>query len=125
MITPEIAAFVVKEYLLPMFESDGKRLIAKKQNDKRQSFRAYNSQMNSPTKLDTGNSSSVNEDLNKLMDKDYNQLEFDAPGRKNTKLAGFGNKTVFCELKLSEILLGDIDVYKEEIVRLRERIESE
>ena len=31
MITPEIAAFVVKEYLLPMFESDGKKLLAKKQ----------------------------------------------------------------------------------------------
>ena len=27
MITPEIAAFVVKEYLLPMFESDGKKLM--------------------------------------------------------------------------------------------------
>ena len=106
-----------------MFESDGKRLIAKKQNDKRISkFGAYNSQMNSPTKLDT---SSLNDDLNKLMDKDYNQLEIGAPGRKTAQLAGFGNKTVFCELKLSEILLGDIDVYKEEIVRLRERIESE
>ena len=44
MITPEVAAFVVKEYLLPMFESDGKRLIAKKQNDKRfRKFGAYNS----------------------------------------------------------------------------------
>jgi len=31
MITPEIAAFVVKEYLLPMFESDGKRILSKKQ----------------------------------------------------------------------------------------------
>ena len=30
MISPEIAAFVVKEYLLPMFESDGKRLLSKK-----------------------------------------------------------------------------------------------
>ena len=30
MITPEIAAFVVKEYLLPMFESDGKRIMNKK-----------------------------------------------------------------------------------------------
>ena len=30
MITPELAAFVVKEYLLPMFESDGKRLMSKK-----------------------------------------------------------------------------------------------
>jgi len=30
MITPEIAAFVVKEYLLPMFESDGKKLMTKK-----------------------------------------------------------------------------------------------
>ena len=29
-ITPEVAAFVVKEYLLPMFESDGKRLLAVK-----------------------------------------------------------------------------------------------
>ena len=27
MITPEIAAFVVKEYLLPMFESDGRKLM--------------------------------------------------------------------------------------------------
>jgi hypothetical protein len=34
MITPEIAAFVVKEYLLPMFESDGKRLLAKKHKSK-------------------------------------------------------------------------------------------
>mmetsp|Transcript_11619 Transcript_11619/g.17602 ORF Transcript_11619/g.17602 Transcript_11619/m.17602 type:complete len:207 (-) Transcript_11619:1969-2589(-) len=32
MITPEIAAFVVKEYLLPMFESDGKRLLSKKKD---------------------------------------------------------------------------------------------
>ena len=30
MVTPEIAAFVVKDYLLPMFESDGKKLMAKK-----------------------------------------------------------------------------------------------
>jgi hypothetical protein len=34
MITPEIAAFVVKEYLLPMFESDGKRLMSKKSKSK-------------------------------------------------------------------------------------------
>jgi len=30
MITPEVAAFVVKEYLLPMFESDGKKLLSTK-----------------------------------------------------------------------------------------------
>jgi len=30
MITPEIATFVVKEYLLPMFETDGKRIMSKK-----------------------------------------------------------------------------------------------
>jgi len=30
MITPEIAAFVVKEYLLPMFENDGKRIKNRK-----------------------------------------------------------------------------------------------
>jgi len=30
MVTPEIAAFVVKDYLLPMFESDGKKLMTKK-----------------------------------------------------------------------------------------------
>lgn len=35
MITPEIAAFVVKEYLLPMFESDGHRILAKKNKEKR------------------------------------------------------------------------------------------
>jgi len=30
MVTPEIAAYVVKEYLLPMFESDGKKLMKSK-----------------------------------------------------------------------------------------------
>lgn len=34
MITPEIAAFVVKQYLLPMFESDGKRILSKKRMEK-------------------------------------------------------------------------------------------
>ena len=29
-ITPEQAANVVKEYILPMFENDGKRLLKKK-----------------------------------------------------------------------------------------------
>ena len=29
-ITPELAAKVVKDYLLPMFESDGKKLLRKK-----------------------------------------------------------------------------------------------
>ena len=29
-ITPEIAAYVVKEYLLPIFESDGKKLLKNK-----------------------------------------------------------------------------------------------
>jgi len=32
MITPEIAAFVVKDYLLPMFESDGKKLMKNQAN---------------------------------------------------------------------------------------------
>jgi hypothetical protein len=34
MVTPEMAAFVVKEYLLPMFESDGKKLLSRKHGTK-------------------------------------------------------------------------------------------
>jgi hypothetical protein len=30
MITPEMAANVVRDYLLPMFETDGKKLLKKK-----------------------------------------------------------------------------------------------
>lgn len=42
-----------------------------------------------------------------------------APGQKVPAMLG-GNKTVFHELKLSEILLADIDVYKEEINNQKE-----
>ena len=56
MITPEIAAFVVKEYLLPMFESDGKRLLAKK----------HKSKMSSPAAAEENN-----ESIEQIMAKNY------------------------------------------------------
>ena len=58
MITPEIAAYVVKEYLLPMFESDGKRLLSKKKKKEED-----------PTQ---GSVSGLHhEEFQQLMDKDY------------------------------------------------------
>jgi hypothetical protein len=58
MITPEIAAFVVKEYLLPMFESDGKRLLAKK----------HKSKLNAPE------DEVVPETVDQIMSKDYDNI---------------------------------------------------
>ena len=48
-ITPEIAAFVVKEYLLPIFESDGKKLLKNKKREQpseEQDFSSLISQSN-------------------------------------------------------------------------------
>ena len=67
MITPEIAAFVVKEYLLPMFESDGKRLLTKKHNQKMRS--------KSKTSEDNQTTAMINpkdeNQIAELMKKDY------------------------------------------------------
>ena len=60
------------------------------------------------------------EEVKELMQKDYSKIEIgNAPGQKNPAILG-GNKTVFHELKLSEILLADIDVYREEINNQKE-----
>lgn len=32
-ITPELAATVVRDYLLPMFQNDGKKLLSKKRRN--------------------------------------------------------------------------------------------
>ena len=48
-ITPEIAAFVVKEYLLPIFESDGKKILKNKKREQaaeEQDFSSLISQSN-------------------------------------------------------------------------------
>lgn len=110
MITPEIAAFVVKEYLLPMFESDGKKLLSKKSKSKgRDEVMDHNKSMAIPS---TNN-------IEDLMSKDYKNLGIGEGGisGKTQSLIGGGNGsnktgTVFSELKLSEILLQDIDIYK-------------
>lgn len=108
MITPEIAAFVVKEYLLPMFESDGKKLLSKKGKSKgRDDNLDHNKSMAMPS----------THNLEDLMSKDYKNLgigEGGISGNTQSVIPGnTSNKTVFSELKLSEILLQDIDVYKE------------
>lgn len=102
MITPEIAAFVVKEYLLPMFESDGKRLLAKKHKNK----------------IGAAEEEAAPETMDQLMTKDYDKINL---AQFSTKAPVGTNKTVFGELKLSQILLGDIDVYKSQITASNER----
>ena len=68
------------------------------------------------------------------MNKDYNALGsvgVGVSGKAASSVLGTGigsNKTVFSELKLSEILLKDIDVYKEQIKskdKLLERNENQ
>jgi hypothetical protein len=68
------------------------------------------------------------------MNKDYNALGsvgVGVSGKVASSVLGTGlgsNKTVFSELKLSEILLKDIDVYKEQIKskdKLLERNENQ
>ena len=105
MITPEIAAFVVKEYLLPMFESDGKRLLAKKSKSRTRGGTEENIEGNS----------SLTQPIDELMSKDYNSLKLGDGGLSGKGIStllgsgsgttGGGNKTVFSELKLSQILL--------------------
>ena len=123
MITPEIAAFVVKEYLLPMFESDGKKLLSKKGKSKtREDHLDHNKSM----------AMSLTQNLDDLMNKDYKNLaigENGISGNTQSVIPGnTNNKTVFSELKLSEILLQDIDIYKEQIIakdQLNEKNENQ
>lgn len=58
-------------------------------------------------------------DIKSMMERDYSKLDIGGgPGSKSGITTSFGNnKTVFQELKLSEILLSDIDHFKEEINR--------
>jgi hypothetical protein len=65
MITPEVAAFVVKEYLLPMFESDGKRLLAKKGKSKTRGGTEENLE---------GSISAMTQPIDDLMNKDYSAM---------------------------------------------------
>ena len=112
MITPEVAAFVVKEYLLPMFESDGKKLLSRKGKSRTRG---------GTTEHFDGSVSQMTQPIDDLMNKDYSTLkagEGGISGKVAASMPGIGtgnNKTVFSELKLSEILLQDIDIYKDQI----------
>ena len=85
-ITPEMAAFVVKEYLLPMFEQDGKKQTSAKKPI---------SKLGSPD--EEHNASQEN-----LLQKDYTQFF-----KSST--------TVLSELKLSKTLLNDNRKLKNEL----------
>ena len=125
MITPEVAAFVVKEYLLPMFESDGKKLLSRKGKSRTRG---------GTTEHFDGSVSQMTQPIDDLMNKDYSTLkagEGGISGKVAASMPGIGtgnNKTVFSELKLSEILLQDIDIYKDQIKskdKINERNENQ
>lgn len=60
------------------------------------------------------------------MQKDYSNLEISENNLSVNPANVFGsNKTVFSELKLSEILLADIDVYKQTINHLNEQHQAD
>ena len=114
MITPEIAAFVVKEYLLPMFESDGKRILSKKKDQGRSESRAKKQDDEMPLTEE------------QLLEKDYTKIKINANDMAKTSDGPLpSNKTVYQELKLSQILLADIDQYKQIIWKKNEEGEKQ
>ena len=85
-ITPEMAAFVVKEYLLPMFESDSRKQTA----------------IRKPTQKCNYSEEEQNTHPENLLQKDYTS-------------SFKSSTTVFSELKLSETLLDDNRKLKHEL----------
>ena len=136
MITPEIAAYVVKEYLLPMFESDGKRLLSKKNMEKRKRSKGPSADAGGTEDEDnsqiligaTNVDGTQQQEFQQLMDKDYAQVAISGTqqlgGKPGATVNLMQNKTVFSELKLSEILLADIEEFRDE-VRRRDKYEEE
>jgi len=113
MVTPEIAAFVVKDYLLPMFESDGKKLMTKKLTTG-----ANNKRSQSNNEKISPKEAKIENNIDGLTPKDYKQIKLqgneplqDASGTMQD------GKTVYSELKLSEILLAEVDAYKNIITK--------
>ena len=62
------------------------------------------------------------------MEKDYSKVQISGSQQLGGKVGStvnlMSNKTVFSELKLSEILLGDIEEFREEIKR-RDKFEED
>ncbi|CDW73124.1 ankyrin repeat domain containing protein [Stylonychia lemnae] len=105
-ITPELAATVVRDFLLPMFQNDGKKLIRKKRRDMisspktlKQSLKASEYQSD-PLELTQ---------LNQLLNEDIHD--------KKSKLGG--TTSVFHELKLSEQLMNEIYGLRNDIDNLQ------
>ncbi|CDW78389.1 ankyrin repeat domain containing protein [Stylonychia lemnae] len=105
-ITPEIAANVVKDYILPMFENDGKKFIKRKNLRK-----LLNNQSGQPIE-------NPNIDMNPVMHDDDRKKEIEK--LKSGKLSN----TVYSEMKLSKILQDQINELKEEIRQLNETIQD-
>lgn len=91
MISPELAATVVKDFILPMFETDGKKLLKKKALNKLNGAGATGGEM----KLTSGAAKSL--------------------------LAGSTSGTVFQELKLSEMLQKEVYELRTKIKQLEEQ----
>lgn len=105
-----------------MFESDGKRLLAKRHQDKK-GGRISDSNANSDSFQAT---SSIEVSEEQLMVKDYNKLSAGIQlHQKHQSIDVVNNKTVYRELKLSQILLDDVDVYKQRITEKNERLERQ
>jgi hypothetical protein len=85
-ISPELAAQIVKSYILPMFESDGRKQLKAK----------------------------------------YNKMAGIAgshAGKFKPIMLGDGSQSVYGELKLSEKLHTELDIVREQVDQLNEKLE--
>eukprot|EP00347_Sterkiella_histriomuscorum_P014287 403361452 len=103
-ITPELAANVVKDYILPMFENDGKKFIKRKKNK---------GKTGSVSDLPQDEAVYKNEDVDTQRLKEIQYL-------KN----GQHKNSVYAEMKLSKILQDQIYELKNEILQLKETIQN-
>lgn len=95
-ITPEVAAMVVKEYLLPMFETQVKK--------------------RSPIKSKLGASRDLNASSIEKVDEERATKDYSAMMKES--------KTVLSEIKLTSVLLGDIEKLKADLDARTETIQS-
>lgn len=100
-ITPEMAAFIVKKYVLPMFESKERKALKSKYNRM------------------TSIGANTGQNLKYIVPR---AEDFQMPGVKNQGTAPQG--TVYGELKLSEKLSEELNVVKTMVDRYKEELEE-
>ena len=103
-ITPELAANVVKDYILPMFDNEGKKYLKRKGAKSKE-------RPNLEQIQDKSLSGATAEEREAIRLKEIQAL-------KNSKV----KNSVYAEMKLSKILQDQIDELKNEILNLKETI---